>query len=423
MRHDATALACLAMASLSGCYLAHERACTDGPPATTDTGLVAIEDEAVAPGARPSDAAGARTWVEPPVGTDEPSCDVGDVVSLGDEPRRVSAPVLAWNGTTFGAVWSVEGEPGEVFCPHAIYQQLLVDGQPAAPERVLTGLREPAAIAWAEDRYLLAAGAGGPANYLAILDRTGTISGLSMPAELVTAVARFPAARAWVTASHTYALDEWSPARLTVLDDQLGETRVIELEPVSSASALRLAVVGSRVVVQGDRRRGAELDVLEGAGLVPAGRVTAGDSGPWLVPSRDGATTGGIAGGAVRSLSSDPFAMSERGVRSVAGPGGGRALARDGAMAADDHGGTSAICWIESPRASDAGTPNVLRFQLMDAEGVAIGPAIDVDVALGAPGPSSCALSSNGADQYLMAFTADGARGPRMFAVPMRVRR
>lgn len=380
--------------------------------------LAPVVDEAIL-GPRPSDASSARAWIGSPAVDTTPCCDVSEIVALGDEPRHVSMPVITWNGESFGAVWSVLGEPGEAFCPHAIYQELDTNAQPVTPEHLLQGLHEPAAIAWADGRYLLAAGAGGPANYLLIFDRAATITELTMPADLVTAVARSASAHAWIIATHAYALDEWSPSGLSTLDDRLAVTRTVPLEPVASASALRLAVIGTLVVVQGERRRGTELDVFEGPTLTPMGRVTGSAAGGWLVASRDVSMTAGIASGAVHTLASDPFAMTERGARDVASPAPERSLVRDGAMAADDHGGTTAICWIESPAHGD----DVLRVMLTDADGRGIGTPIEIAGGPTAPEPSTCALASNGADDYLLMFTSEAPGGDSLFAASLHVRR
>jgi hypothetical protein len=411
-----------ALALVAGC-LSHER------PDEPDLG----------PDARPSD--DDDGWLDPPAGSTDPCCDVGPLVGLDDATRQASQPVVAWDGESWGMAWADMPNPIESADVPVDVAFLRLDTTaraliPRAPtERI--GL--PTTLAWGVGRFVVGTRFTSPwtvpqRSRIARMTRDGSVEAMVEVLHVVASVTRWPGAHAWVVATFDDHHDETtedgtSVPMLQLLGDDLlpiGSARM--LERTWAGEELEVVALKSRLVLIDETSEGVRQRTFTDRDLSMAssGLIT----GPALMMVRGGlrtharlsatrlrdtVITARVDEGVVSAVVFDPFADAVvAGARRVAETAGDQGLS----VAADDLGGTAAICFGRGEAATRG-----FVLALVGPDGGAIGEPVEL---LGSTEHSSeCTLAAAGLDRYVAIIRVTNADGIRqnVFASTVTVRR
>ena len=422
-------------------------------PPTIDASLPPLDEPDVDPDGRPSDDPGADDWLDPPAPSGDPCCVVGDVVGLDDPTHQASVPVVAWASDSWGVAWadsSAPGLPGEP--DHALFVRLDGDARPLMPRRTITGVGYPTALVYAPGRFAVGLHrTGWPPSYdtyLGVLDRNGGLVDVTAVPEIVSAVARFPLAHAWVAATRDgRAGAETAPVRLRAYDDALDATGdALELGSNRADHTIGLASLKSRVVALRATDEGVMQTTVGSATLEPVSEGLVLRAGTYL-DERGGPHVGAmLAAAALRntvvvvamdrtdvwSAVFDPFvgAVTAGPTRVATSPSYGPFGA-----GADDVGDPVGACYSdgagpyggyvnvmgEGRRAIRTGppAPDRIVFALLGPDGTLIGEP--VTVASDLHYVAACAVASAGLDHYVVVFWNADWDGPRHSILAARV--
>lgn len=371
----------------------------------------------VEPGERPSDDPDADEWIDPPsAGDDDPCCEVGELIGIGDLGRRGSSPVVAWNGVEWGTAW---------FDERVVFRRLDESARPTSELVVVpTVVAQLAEMAHGNHRFAMARAeySGG----IVVVTRDGVLlDDVTLPDGLQgRSIARFPLTHGWA-AIGTRSLDGTiASGEMLVYDEGFELVARHDLglvEPGGSGFDPAIASAKSVLVAAtADPDRGTVVRTYGGRAVERQEEVLAGELGTELVATtfRDSVVVvGRTYEGAVRARVWDPFArtfLSD--VVQLGRADGDQGLG----VAADDRGGTLGVC---RPKrlAPGEGNPDAIVFALLGPDGQSLGDPIVAGS--GYDYVAACAVAAAGQDSYALLIWDAGFGVPSIRAGLVRVRR
>ena len=372
----------------------------------------------VEPGERPSDHPDADEWIDPPsAGDDDPCCEVGELVGVGEPGRRGSSPIVAWNGVEWGTAW---------FDERVVFRRLDVNARPASELVVVpTPIGELGEMAYGNHRFAMVRGEPSLGGVVVVTRDGALLDDVPLPDGLAgRSIARFPLTHGWA-AIGTRSLDGTvALGEMIVFDEGFALVARHDLGLIQPGGfGFDPAVTSAKsvlVAATADPDRGTVVRTYGGRAVERQEQVVAGELGGELVATtlRDSVVVVGRTDeGVVRARVWDPFARTFRSdVVQLDRADGDQGLG----VAADDRGGTIGVCHPKR-LAPGEGNPDAVVFALLGPEGQPLGDPIVAGS--GYDYVAACAVAAAGQDRYALLIWDAGHEAPSIRAGLVRVRR